>query len=89
MIPGNDDAIRSIRLYTQLAAEAVLEGKASSPQVEDTDEFIELDADGKPIKSKKAKPEARKPAKKKVSKKLTKQEVQVLILLQNLILKMT
>ncbi len=34
VIPGNDDAIRSIRLYTQLAAEAVLEGRASAPQVD-------------------------------------------------------
>jgi len=72
MIPGNDDAIRSIRLYTQLAAEAVLEGRASTPQVEDDDEFVELDEDGKPVKRKAAKPqgEARKPAKKKVTKKV-------------------
>ncbi len=72
MIPGNDDAIRSIRLYTQLAAEAVLEGRASVPQVEDDDEFVELDKEGKPVKRKAAKPkaEARKPAGKKVSKKV-------------------
>ena len=31
VIPGNDDAIRSIRLYTQLMADAVLEGRASMP----------------------------------------------------------
>jgi small subunit ribosomal protein S2 len=72
MIPGNDDAIRSIRLYTQLAAEAVLEGRASTPQVEDDDEFVELDEDGKPVKRQAAKPqgEARKPGKKKVTKKV-------------------
>jgi len=72
MIPGNDDAIRSIRLYTQLAAEAVLEGRASAPQVESGDEFVELDEEGKPVKRQAAKPQAdaRKPAKKKVSKKV-------------------
>jgi len=71
MIPGNDDAIRSIRLYTQLVAEAVLEGRASAPQVEIGDEFVELDESGNPIKPKvpAAQPEQRKPAKKKVSKK--------------------
>ena len=50
VIPGNDDAIRSIRLYAQLAADAVLEGRASAPQVEVDDEFVELDAEGKPVK---------------------------------------
>ena len=62
VIPGNDDAIRSIRLYTQLAANAVLEGRASVPQVEVDDEFIELDAEGNPIKRKvhKAKPGGQK-----------------------------
>ena len=62
VIPGNDDAIRSIRLYAQLAADAVLEGRASAPQVEVDDEFVELDAEGKPVKRKaaKAKPEAKK-----------------------------
>ena len=71
VIPGNDDAIRSIRLYAQLAAEAVLEGRASAPHVEVDDEFVELDEEGNPIKRKAEKPkkEAKKPAKKKVSKK--------------------
>jgi small subunit ribosomal protein S2 len=72
VIPGNDDAIRSIRLYTQLAADAVLEGRASAPQVDADDEFIELDAEGNPIKRKatKAKPDAKKGDRKKVSKKV-------------------
>lgn len=30
-IPGNDDAIRAIQLYTRAAADAVLEGKAAAP----------------------------------------------------------
>jgi small subunit ribosomal protein S2 len=72
VIPGNDDAIRSIRLYTQLAADAVLEGRASAPQVEVDDEFVELDEKGNPIKRKaaKAKPDASKDKRKKASKKV-------------------
>jgi len=72
VIPGNDDAIRSIRLYAQLAADAVLEGRASAPHMEVEDEFVELDAEGNPIKRKAEKPakEVRKPAVKKVSKKV-------------------
>ena len=72
VIPGNDDAIRSIRLYTQLAADAVLEGRASAPQVEVDDEFVELDEEGNPVRREADKPkkEARKPARKKVAKKV-------------------
>jgi small subunit ribosomal protein S2 len=51
VIPGNDDAIRSVRLYTQLAADAILEGRAAVPHIEDRDEFVELDEYGNPIKS--------------------------------------
>ncbi len=51
VIPGNDDAIRSIRLYTQLLSESILEGRASVPTIETADdEFVELDADGNPIR---------------------------------------
>ncbi|MDT8408306.1 MAG: 30S ribosomal protein S2 [Wenzhouxiangellaceae bacterium] len=74
VIPGNDDAIRSVRLYTQLAADAILEGRASVPQVAgNKDEFVELDAEGNPIEAAEgaAKP-ARKPASKKVAKKVAK-----------------
>ncbi len=72
IIPGNDDAIRSIRLYTQLAADAVLEGRATAPHVDVDDEFVELDEEGNPIKRKADKPrkEAKKPARKKVAKKV-------------------
>ena len=71
VIPGNDDAIRSIRLYAQLAAEAVLEGRASAPQIDADDEFIELDAEGKPVKrrAKKDKADAKQATRKKVAKK--------------------
>ena len=72
VIPGNDDAIRAIRLYTQLAADAILEGRASVPQPGegDSDEFVELDADGNPVK-KSAEPAAKKAATKKTAKKKT------------------
>jgi len=72
IIPGNDDAIRSIRLYAQLAADAVLEGRASVPHFEDSDEFVELDEFGNPVKraSKAPKAKAEAPAKKKVAKKV-------------------
>ena len=50
IIPGNDDAIRAVQLYTQGIADAVLAGKASMPQLAgtDEDEFVELDELGNP-----------------------------------------
>jgi small subunit ribosomal protein S2 len=76
IVPGNDDAMRAIELYTSLVADAVLDGKASVPEVAlGEDEFVELDAEGNVKKAgdrkkKGAKKPARKPAiKKKVAKK--------------------
>ena len=67
VIPGNDDAIRSIRLYAQLAADAILEGRASMPRIQgDEEEFVELDAEGKPVEPA---PASRAAAKKKVARK--------------------
>jgi len=50
-IPGNDDAIRAVQLYTRAAADAVLEGKAAAPSIPAgaKDEFVELDAEGNPV----------------------------------------
>jgi len=50
-IPGNDDAIRAVQLYTRAIADAVLEGKAAAPQVAvgEKDDFVELDAQGNPV----------------------------------------
>ena len=49
VIPGNDDAMRAIQLYTAGIADAVLEGKESVPQVAvGEDEFVELDEAGNP-----------------------------------------
>jgi len=69
VIPGNDDAIRSIRLYAQLAADAILEGRASAPVAQgDADEFVELDAEGNPVESS----ETREAPKKKTAARVTK-----------------
>jgi len=48
VIPGNDDSIRAIQIYTQGASAAVLEGRASSGHVVAgrEDEFIEVDDKG-------------------------------------------
>jgi small subunit ribosomal protein S2 len=51
VIPGNDDAMRAIQLYTAGIADAVLEGKESVPRVAvGEDEFVELDEAGNPRK---------------------------------------
>jgi small subunit ribosomal protein S2 len=65
-IPGNDDAMRAIKLYAEGIADAVLDGKASIPDVPTgDDEFVELDAEGKPL-------EASKRSKKKTTRKKAK-----------------
>jgi len=71
VIPGNDDAMRAIELYSAVIADAVLEGKASLPEVAlGEDDFVELDEDGKPKKTRARKKGAKKPAgKKKAAKK--------------------
>lgn len=77
VIPGNDDAIRAIRLYTQMAADAILEGRASAPAPgpqEGADEFVELDADGNPIVPSTPAPAADKPAANVTKKKVTKKK---------------
>jgi small subunit ribosomal protein S2 len=49
IIPGNDDAMRAIMLYATLISDAVIDGKASLPEVNlGEDEFVELDKAGKP-----------------------------------------
>jgi small subunit ribosomal protein S2 len=73
IIPGNDDAMRAIELYSGFVGDAVLEGKASLPEVAlGEDEFVELDEHGKPKKARAKKKGAKKPAgKKKAVKKAT------------------
>ena len=62
-IPGNDDAIRAVQLYVHAAADAVLEGKAASPQAHvAADDFVELDAEGNPVAKADTKPAPRRAA---------------------------
>jgi small subunit ribosomal protein S2 len=76
VIPGNDDAMRAAQLYSLGIADAVLEGKATLPQVPaGDDEFVELDSEGhpagKPARSRRvatAKPTAERSAEKGVIK---------------------
>jgi small subunit ribosomal protein S2 len=69
VIPGNDDAMKAIALYATLIADAVLDGKASLPEVAlGEDEFVELDEEGKPKRASRKKA-ARKPARKAPARK--------------------
>ena len=45
VIPGNDDAIRAIKLYVKAVADAVLDGKADAGEVVAADEFVEVAED--------------------------------------------
>ncbi len=51
VIPGNDDAIRSIALYAKVAADTIIEGRQSIPQqlADVVDEFVELDDAGRVV----------------------------------------
>jgi len=74
IIPGNDDAIRSIRLYTRGVADAILEGRQSTAQIggsESGDEFVELDESGSPI----APAETEQAPKVAIKKKLAKKKI--------------
>ena len=46
LIPGNDDAIRAIRLYLHEAADAVLEARAAAPVLQgDANDYVEVSDD--------------------------------------------
>ena len=72
VIPGNDDAIRSIRLYLKTMADAVIDGRGSVAQMMGeggADEFVELDETGTPIlEEKKNRRQERKSSRKKVAR---------------------
>ena len=44
VVPGNDDAIRAIKLYVKAVADAVMAGKAERGEVPAADEFVEVEA---------------------------------------------
>ncbi len=74
VIPGNDDAIRAIRLYTQGIADAIIEGRASTAHLTagEADEFVAVDeepaAAEKPVRKKKSKATVKKKAAKKAAR---------------------
>jgi small subunit ribosomal protein S2 len=70
VIPGNDDAIRAIKLYVESAANAVDTGKLSVAHAvaSSEDEFVELDEDGS---TKPARKVAKAAAGKKTADKIT------------------
>ena len=43
VVPGNDDAIRAVRLYVSAVADAVAEGQANAVPTVDPEEFIEVE----------------------------------------------
>lgn len=49
VIPGNDDAIRAIRLYVTAVADAVAEGKANVSTDVDPEEFVEVEEVAAPV----------------------------------------
>lgn len=75
VIPGNDDAIRSIRLYAKGIADAIIDSRAATAHIGDgkDDDFVELDEAGEPIIQEVAKKvfTKKKVTKKKVTKKKT------------------
>ena len=71
IIPGNDDAIRSIALYARGMADAILQARESVAHIgaaADADELIEIDASGAPLASRGA---MKKDATKKAATKQT------------------
>ncbi|MBK9130501.1 MAG: 30S ribosomal protein S2 [Gammaproteobacteria bacterium] len=52
-IPGNDDAIRAIKLYLGSASAAIMEGRAAALHTQgESDEFVEVDESGAPSQTK-------------------------------------
>lgn len=68
VIPGNDDAIRAIRLYVQNVADAVINARASVVTQGPEDEFIDVDESGDGME---------KPGKKKATVKKAVRKVPV------------
>jgi small subunit ribosomal protein S2 len=58
IIPGNDDAIRAIRLYVTAVADAIAEGQLSAAGDVRPDEFVEVDEAAEPVAEVAAEPVA-------------------------------
>jgi small subunit ribosomal protein S2 len=82
VIPGNDDAIRSISLYAKGVADAILDSRQSVAHLggsENSDELIEIDESGAPVEGDDASTKAKvtkKATKKKIVKKADSAEVE-------------
>ena len=73
VIPGNDDAIRSIRFYAREIADAIIAGRVSVAHLgegRDKEEFVELDADDAPVAIKKEGAAGKRTTTKKKKKKV-------------------
>ena len=63
VIPGNDDAIRAIKLYVTAVADAVIAGKAAAGEVVTADEFVEVtESEAEPAPAAEAEEPAEAPA---------------------------
>jgi small subunit ribosomal protein S2 len=70
VIPGNDDAIRAIKLYAAGVADAVLKGREMMPEIGGgEDEFVELDEEGNPRARAAAQPARKEAAARRTTKK--------------------
>jgi small subunit ribosomal protein S2 len=65
IVPGNDDSMRAINLYTRLAAEAINDGKATITVAVGSDELIELEDENAEVVVPKKKVAVKKAAPKK------------------------
>lgn len=79
LIPGNDDAIRAIRLYVSAVADAIIDAREKARAGLDQEEYIEVDEPSKKGKEKKAtkskakeKPEVKVETKAKATAKAAK-----------------
>jgi len=62
IVPGNDDSMRAIKLYTRLVADAIIEGKQSIVSADSDAELIEIDPDATPVVKSSVKVTAKKSA---------------------------
>ena len=71
VIPGNDDAIRAIRLYVEKVADTVIDARqaAQIKVVESDDEYIEVDESGQAVSEKAVEKVVKAKATKKTAKK--------------------
>lgn len=70
VIPGNDDAIRAIQLYTGGMADAIMDGKTSTQTISSGDDgYVDVDASDTEAPAKKKTAKKKATAKKKVAKK--------------------